>query len=63
VKPKDDKPRCVFAIKRNGEIYRYMARYTDNGFRVYLGCFKTEAEAVAAYQAKLEKEKAKGARK
>ena len=44
-------------MRRNGKIYRYVVKYTVDKCRVYVGCFKTEAEAVAAYQLKLVKDK------
>jgi hypothetical protein len=43
-----DKPRYVFVIKKNGKPYRYMARVTVKFDKKYLGCFKTEDEAVKA---------------
>lgn len=47
---KDDNPRCVFVIKRNGKPYRYMARTALNNTKIYLGCYKTPEEAHDAYQ-------------
>jgi hypothetical protein len=44
------KPRYVFAIKRDGKVYRYMARINISFKRIYLGCFKTQGEAVAAVE-------------
>lgn len=43
-----DKPQHVFVIRRDGKPYRYMARVTVKFEKKYLGCFKTEAEAVTA---------------
>jgi hypothetical protein len=45
---KKTKPTYVFALKRDGKVYRYMARVTINHLKKYLGCFQTQAEAVAA---------------
>jgi hypothetical protein len=45
---KTGKPRYVFLIKRNGKPYRYMARITVKFAKHYLGCFKTEEEAIKA---------------
>jgi hypothetical protein len=49
VNRKPYKAACVFVIKRNGEVYRYMVRTTVNKERRYIGCFKTREEAEAAY--------------
>lgn len=51
---KAKKSPCVFPIKRNGEIYRYMVRTYINRERHYVGCFKTEAEAEVAYNKYME---------
>jgi len=56
-KPK--KNQCVFPMFRNGKVYRWIVKYTVNKCRVYVGCFKTEAEAIAAYQLKLAKDQQK----
>ena len=45
---KKTKPRYVFVIKKDGKPYRYMARVNISFKRIYLGCFKTQTEAVAA---------------
>jgi hypothetical protein len=45
---KKTKPMYVFTMKREGKVYRYMARVTINHSKKYLGCFQTQAEAVAA---------------
>jgi L-alanine-DL-glutamate epimerase-like enolase superfamily enzyme len=52
-----DKPKRIFPMFRGGKIYRYIVKYTEDKCRVYLGCFKTEAEAAEAYRAHLEKKK------
>ena len=44
------KGACVFEVKRNGEVYRYMVRTTVNKERRYIGCFKTREEAETAYR-------------
>ena len=45
------KPQYVFAIKKDGKVYRYMARLTGRKHeKIYLGCFKTQAEAVRAVE-------------
>lgn len=44
------KPRYVFTIKKDGKPYRYMARVNVSFKRIYLGCFKTQGEAVAAVE-------------
>lgn len=44
------KPRYVFTIKKNGKPYRYMARINISFKRIYLGCFKTQSEAVEAVE-------------
>ncbi|MFO0202231.1 MAG: hypothetical protein ACK528_03780 [Alphaproteobacteria bacterium] len=46
---KNNKPACVFPIKRDGKIYRYMVRTYINRERHYVGCYKTQEEAVKAY--------------
>ena len=43
-----EKIKYVFPIKKNGKIYRYMVRFIENGYRTYIGCFKTQEEAVIA---------------
>jgi hypothetical protein len=45
---KTGKPRYVFVLKRDGKPYRYMARVTIKFKKIYLGCYKTQTEAVAA---------------
>ena len=45
---KTGKPRYVFLLKRNGKPYRYMARVTIKFRKIYLGCYKTQEEAVSA---------------
>lgn len=45
---KSKKPTYVFALKKNGKVYRYMARIIVNYRKIYLGCFKTQGEAVNA---------------
>ncbi len=52
---KKNKPTCVYTIKKNGEIYRYMVRIVIKGRSHYLGCFKTEPEATHAYETYMEK--------
>lgn len=44
------KPRHVFAVKKDGKVYRYMARVNISFKKIYLGCFKTQGEAVAAVE-------------
>lgn len=46
----EEKPRYVFTLKRNGKPYRYMARVTVKFVKIYLGCFKTQREAVRAVE-------------
>ena len=45
---KTGKPRYVFVLKRDGKPYRYMARVTVKFRKIYLGCYKTQEEAVSA---------------
>jgi hypothetical protein len=45
---KTNKPRYVFVLKRDGKPYRYMARVTVKFRKIYLGCYKTQEEAVSA---------------
>lgn len=47
---KTAKPTCVFPIKKDGKIYRYMVRTIINRESFYIGCFKTEQSATEAYQ-------------
>jgi hypothetical protein len=56
---KKSKNKCVFLIKRNGKPYRYMVRTYINKERRYVGCFKTEDEAVNAYNNFLHREQLK----
>lgn len=56
------KPRYVFVIKRNGKPYRYMARVTFKFLKIYLGCYKTQDEAVAAVKKYLDNPKSCGRR-
>lgn len=44
-------PKHVYPIMLNGKIYRWAARFTINGVKRYIGCFMTEAEALAAVKA------------
>lgn len=46
---KEVKSKCVFLMKRNGKPYRYMVRTYIDKERRYIGCFKTEQEAIIAY--------------
>ncbi len=48
MKNKKKPGKNVFQIKLNGKPYRWAARYSVNGFKVYVGCFKTEDEAIQA---------------
>jgi hypothetical protein len=48
---KNGKPKFVFCQKRNGEPYRWIVKFRADKRLVYLGCFKTEREAVDAYEA------------
>lgn len=41
-------PKYVYQIFLNGKPYRWAARFTVNGVKRYIGCFLTEAEALAA---------------
>lgn len=45
---------CVFPQKLNGKIYRYVVKVTVSGVREYIGCFKTEDDALTALNAHLE---------
>jgi hypothetical protein len=47
---KPNKPRYVFVIRKDGKPYRYMARVTIKFEKIYLGCFKTQTEAVTAVE-------------
>jgi hypothetical protein len=49
VNKKEVKSKCVFLMKRNGKPYRYMVRTYIDKERRYIGCFKTEQEAIIAY--------------
>lgn len=42
------KEKFIFPIKRNGEIYRYMVRFTINQEKIYVGCFKSVEDAKRA---------------
>lgn len=46
---KNNGKTCVFKINKNGKPYRYVARTTIKTKTHYLGCYKTEQEAVDAY--------------
>jgi hypothetical protein len=48
---KNGKPKFVFCQKRNGEPYRWIVKFRADKRLVYLGCFKSEREAVDAYEA------------
>ncbi len=50
------KPECVFLMKKDGKPYRYMVRTYINKERRYIGCFKTQDEAVKAYNAFMQRE-------
>jgi len=41
-------PKYVYPIMLKGKPYRWAARFTINGVKRYIGCFLTEAEALAA---------------
>ena len=56
------KPTYVFAIKRDGKVYRYMARVTVQFNKIYLGCYKTQEEAVVAVKKYFENPKNYGRR-
>ena len=43
------KAQYVFVVKRDGKPYRYMVRRIIDNTRHYIGCFKTEEEAVIAH--------------
>ncbi len=47
---KKNKPTCVFPVIKNGKPYRYFTRVIIRGKRIYLGCYKTQKEASAAYE-------------
>lgn len=49
--------RFVFEVKKNGETYRFIVRITMNGFKEYIGCFKTREDAVIARDKALKKNK------
>lgn len=44
-----NKARCVYKIKRNGKVYRYMSRVIIDNIKYYIGCFETEEQASNAY--------------
>lgn len=46
----DKKYPCVFVMQKDGKAYRYVVRVTVNHERRYVGCFKTEKEAINAYK-------------
>ena len=46
----DKKYPCIYTLKRNGKIYRYIVKLTVNHERRYVGCYKTEKEAILAYR-------------
>lgn len=50
---------CVFPVKRNGEIYRYVVKVTHNRERVYVGCYKSKEEAIHAHKLYMTKHAAK----
>lgn len=49
-------PKFIFPIVKNGATYRYMVRYSIEGFKKYVGCFETEAQAVQALERSLARE-------
>lgn len=59
---KSKKPACVFAMKKDGKIYRYMVRVYINKERHYVGCFKDEESAVIAYNKYMELQQRKSER-
>jgi len=63
MKNKKKPGKNVFQIKLNGKPYRWAARYSLNGFKVYVGCFKTEAEAIQALARHKARQAAKNALK
>jgi hypothetical protein len=52
---KENKERFVFAMMKDGKVYRYMVRFTQNGYKEYVGCFKTKEEAIAARNLHMDK--------
>lgn len=46
---KTKKYPCIFETTRNGKPYRYIVKLTVHHERKYIGCFKTEDEAISAY--------------
>ena len=49
------KTRCVFPIFRKGELYRFVVRISMDGYRQYVGCFKTQEDAIRARDRAIEK--------
>lgn len=45
----DKKYPCIFVMRKDGKPYRYVVKVTVNHERRYIGCYKTEKEAVNAY--------------
>jgi hypothetical protein len=43
-------PKYVYQIFLKGKPYRWAARFTVDGLKKYIGCFLTEAEALAAVE-------------
>lgn len=49
-------PKFIFILKKDGLPYRYMVRYSIDGFKKYVGCFKTESQAMQALERSLARE-------
>jgi len=47
---KNEKPKYVFEMKRNGLPYRWIVKFKVKKQLVYLGCFKSQEAAVEAYE-------------
>lgn len=48
VKPK--KHPCIFEMKKDGKVYRYIVRASINKVKTYVGCYETLEQAKEAYE-------------
>lgn len=52
---KASKHKCVYIYNKDGKPYRWIVKTTIDRERKYLGCYKTETEAVRAYEKFIER--------
>jgi hypothetical protein len=48
--------KCIFKTYKDGKIYRYIVKVTINKERHYVGCYKTEREAIEGHRRYMEKQ-------